>query len=105
VLECAGTEASVQTAIAATRPGGRVGRIGGPHYPAVPLAAETWVSNVTVGGGLAPVRAYLDELLPDVLSGTINPGRVFDRTVDLGGVPDGYQAMADRSALKVMIAP
>ena len=105
VLECAGTEASVQTAIAAARPGGRVGRIGGPHYPAVPLAGQTWVSNVTVGGGLAPVRAYLDELLPDVLSGTINPGRVFDRTVDLGGVPDGYQAMADRSALKVMIAP
>jgi threonine dehydrogenase-like Zn-dependent dehydrogenase len=50
-------------------------------------------------------RAYFEELLPDILEGRIEPGRVFDRTVDLDGVPDGYRAMADREVLKVMIKP
>jgi threonine dehydrogenase-like Zn-dependent dehydrogenase len=51
------------------------------------------------------VRAYLDELLPDVLAGRIEPGRVFDRNVGLDGVPDGYRVMADREAIKVMVTP
>ena len=55
--------------------------------------------------GPAPVRAYIDELLPDVLEGSIEPGRVFDRTVDLDGVPDGYRAMDDREAIKVLVKP
>jgi threonine dehydrogenase-like Zn-dependent dehydrogenase len=61
--------------------------------------------NITIGGGPAPVRAYLDELLPDVLEGRIDPGRVLDRTVGLDSVPDGYRAMADRDAIKVMVTP
>jgi threonine dehydrogenase-like Zn-dependent dehydrogenase len=61
--------------------------------------------HITIGGGPAPVRAYIDELLPDVLDGRIEPGRVFDRTVDLDGVPDGYRAMDDRESIKVMIKP
>lgn len=61
--------------------------------------------NVTLTGGVAPARAYIDELLPLALDGTIEPGKVFDRTVDLDGVPDGYQAMADRQALKVLVRP
>ena len=61
--------------------------------------------NVIVAGGPAPVRAYIDELLPDVMEGRIEPGRVFDRTVGLDGVPDGYRAMNEREALKVMIRP
>jgi hypothetical protein len=56
-------------------------------------------------GGVAPARAYIEELLPDVLDGTIQPGRVFDRTIRLEEVPDGYRAMADREALKVLIRP
>lgn len=52
-----------------------------------------------------PVRAYIDELLPDVLAGRIDPGRVFDRTVGLDGVADGYRAMNERTAIKVMIEP
>lgn len=56
-------------------------------------------------GGPAPARAYIAELLPDVLNGTIEPGRVFDRTVDLAGVPDGYRAMADRESIKVLVKP
>ena len=62
-------------------------------------------NNVTVSGGPAPVRAYIDEFLPDILEGKIEPGRVFDRTVPLDGVPDGYRAMDDRVAIKVMVAP
>jgi len=61
--------------------------------------------NVIVAGGPAPVRAYIDELWPDVMEGRIEPGRVFDRTVTLDGVPDGYRAMNDREAIKVMIRP
>ena len=61
--------------------------------------------NITLTGGVAPARAYIEELLPDVLDGTIEPGRVFDRTVGLDEVPDGYRAMADREALKVLIQP
>ena len=61
--------------------------------------------NITLTGGAAPARAYIEELLPDVLEGTIEPGRVFDRTVGLDEVPDGYRAMDDREALKVLIQP
>jgi threonine dehydrogenase-like Zn-dependent dehydrogenase len=105
VLECVGTEPSAQTAVEIARPGGGVGRVGVPHYPAIPLAEPMFYKNVTVGGGPAPVRAYIDELLPDVLEGRIEPGRVFDRTVGLDGVPDGYRAMADRESIKVLVKP
>ena len=60
---------------------------------------------MTVGGGPAPVRAYIDELLPDIVEGRIDPGRVFDRVVDVEGVPDGYRAMNDRESIKVMVEP
>jgi threonine dehydrogenase-like Zn-dependent dehydrogenase len=65
----------------------------------------TFFNNVSVAGGPAPTRAYIAELLPDVLAGRIEPGRVFDRTVGLDRVPDGYLAMKEREALKVMVRP
>jgi threonine dehydrogenase-like Zn-dependent dehydrogenase len=105
VLECVGTEQAMLTAVSITRPGGAVGRVGVPHYEAIPAAQPTFYNNVTVGGGPAPVRAYIEELLPDVLEGRIEPGRVFDRVVGLDGVPDGYRAMNEREALKVMVKP
>ena len=105
VLECVGTEQAVATSVAIARPGGAVGRVGVPHYQAVPAGELTFFRNVSVAGGPAPVRAYIDELLPDVLEGRIDPGRVFDRTVGLEGVPDGYRAMNEREALKVMVRP
>jgi threonine dehydrogenase-like Zn-dependent dehydrogenase len=105
VLECVGTEQSAETSVAIARPGGAVGRVGVPHYPAIPLAQPMFYKNVIVGGGPAPVRAYIDGLLPDILDGTIEPGRVFDRTVGLDGVPDGYRAMADRESIKVLVEP
>jgi threonine dehydrogenase-like Zn-dependent dehydrogenase len=105
VLECVGTEQATQTAVGIARPGGAVGRVGVPHYEAIPSAQPTFYGNITVGGGPAPVRAYIEELLPDVLEGRIEPGRVFDRSVGLDGVPDGYRAMNEREALKVMVEP
>jgi threonine dehydrogenase-like Zn-dependent dehydrogenase len=105
VLECVGTEQAIRTAVEITRPGGAVGRVGVPHYEAIPAAQPMFYNNVSVGGGPAPVRAYIAELLPDVLEGRIEPGRVFDRTVGLDEVPDGYRAMNEREAIKVMVKP
>jgi threonine dehydrogenase-like Zn-dependent dehydrogenase len=105
VLECVGTEAATQTAVEIARPGGAVGRVGVPHYDGIPGAKPTFYKNVTVSGGPAPVRAYIDELLPDILDGRIEPGRVFDSTVGLDNVPDGYRAMNDRESIKVLVEP
>jgi threonine dehydrogenase-like Zn-dependent dehydrogenase len=102
VLECVGTEQSMSDAVAIARPGGAIGRVGVPHYAGIP-GAQTFYKNVVVGGGPAPVRAYMNELLPDVLEGRIQPGRVFDRVVGLEEVPDGYRAMDQRESIKVMI--
>jgi threonine dehydrogenase-like Zn-dependent dehydrogenase len=104
-LECVGSEQAIRTAIAITRPGGAVGRVGVPHYGAIPDSQPMFYNNVTVGGGPAPVRAYIKELLPDVLEGRIEPGRVFDRTIGLDAVPDGYRMMNDRESIKVMVKP
>src|SRR5437899_11614775 len=105
VLECVGLDQSVETAIEIARPGGAVGRVGMPQHEAIPGAKPSFYNNVTVGGGPAPVRAYIDELLPDVLEGRIHPGRVFDQVIGLDQVPDGYRAMNDREAIKVMVIP
>jgi threonine dehydrogenase-like Zn-dependent dehydrogenase len=103
VLECVGAEPAMVTALGITRPGGAIGRVGVPHYEGIPAPLQSFYDNVSVGGGPAPVRAYIEELLPDVLEGRIEPGRVFDRITNLDGVPDGYRAMNEREAIKVMI--
>ena len=104
VLECVGSEQASKTAVSITRPGGAIGRVGVPHYAGVP-AEQTFYDNILIGGGPAPVRAYIDELLPDILEGRIEPGRVFDRVASLDEVPDGYRAMNDRQSIKVMVKP
>jgi threonine dehydrogenase-like Zn-dependent dehydrogenase len=77
-----------------------------PQYEEAPIGfGSLFGRNITLTGGPAPVRAYVEDLLPDVLEGRIEPGRVFDRTVDLDGVPDGYRAMDTRQALKVLVRP
>jgi threonine dehydrogenase-like Zn-dependent dehydrogenase len=103
VLECVGLDDSVRTALSIARPGGAVGRVGLPQGESIPLSQRTFFNNVSIGGGPAPARAYIEELLPDVLEGRIEPGRVFDRVVRLDGVPDGYRAMNDREAVKVLV--
>jgi threonine dehydrogenase-like Zn-dependent dehydrogenase len=105
VLECVGLSHSTEAAISIARPGGAVGRVGVPQDETMPASRTAFYRNVTVGGGPAPVRAYIEELLPDILEGRIQPGKVFDRTVGLDGVPDGYRAMADRESIKVMVRP
>jgi threonine dehydrogenase-like Zn-dependent dehydrogenase len=103
VLECVGLGQSTLTALSIARPGGAVGRVGNPQESTLPAAELTFRNNITIAGGPAPVRAYIAELLPEILEGKIQPGRVFDRTVNLDGVPEGYRAMNDRKAIKVLI--
>jgi threonine dehydrogenase-like Zn-dependent dehydrogenase len=103
VLECVGHGQSTETALGIARAGGAVGRVGVPQRDSVPAAIPTFFRNVTIAGGPAPVRAYIEELMVDILEGRIDPGRVFDRTTNLAGVPDGYRAMNEREAIKVMI--
>jgi hypothetical protein len=105
VLECVGLEQATVTALRIARPGGAVGRVGVPQEETMPEAVATFFDNVTIAGGPAPVRAYVEELLPDVLEGRIEPGRVFDRVIGLEEVPDGYRAMNEREAIKVLIEP
>jgi len=105
VLECVGLEDSMVTAFEIARPGGAVGRVGVPQDDTIPASQTAFFANITVSGGPAPARAYVEELLPDVLEGRIEPGRVFDRTVPLDETPEGYRAMNDREAIKVMVEP
>src|SRR6266446_933488 len=104
VLECVGLGQSMLTAVSIARPGGAVGRVGVPQDETMPGSRLAFYGNVTVSGGPAPTRAYMKELLPDVLEGRIEPGRVFDQAVPLEKVPEGYRAMNDRTAIKVLIS-
>jgi threonine dehydrogenase-like Zn-dependent dehydrogenase len=103
VLECVGSLDSMRTALEIVRPGGAIGRVGVPHYDAIPDSEQSFYRNVTISGGPAPVREYIDELLPDILEGKIQPGHVFDHVTTIDGVPDGYRAMHERKAIKAMI--
>jgi threonine dehydrogenase-like Zn-dependent dehydrogenase len=105
VLECVGLEQATVTALSVVRPGGAVGRVGVPQEETIPEGTSTFFDNVTIAGGPAPARAYIEGLLPDVLEGRIEPGRVFDRVATLDEVPDGYRAMNDRESIKVMVTP
>ncbi|WP_326761200.1 zinc-dependent alcohol dehydrogenase family protein [Streptomyces phaeochromogenes] len=105
VVEAVGTEQSMRTAVSITRDGGAIGFVGVPHGSGTGLDLSVMFDrNIALRGGVAPVRTYIPELLPDVLDGTIDPSPVFDLTVGLEGVPDGYKAMDERTALKVMVA-
>jgi hypothetical protein len=76
-----------------------------PQDETIPGSETAFYANVTISGGPAPARHYVEELLADVLEGRIEPGRVFDRTVGLDGVPDGYRAMDERESIKVLVEP
>jgi len=104
VLECVGTGQAMNTALAVARPGATVGYVGVPH--GVELPVRTMFSrNIGVAGGVAPVRQYLPALRDDVLSGAIEPGRVFDLELPLDQVAEGYAAMDERRAIKTMLRP
>jgi hypothetical protein len=103
ILECVGSDDSIRTSLNIVRPGGAIGRVGVPHYEAIPAAETAFYNNVTVSGGPAPVRAYMKDLIPDILEGRVKPGRVFDLVTNIDGAPEGYRAMNEREAIKVMI--
>ncbi|MET8980299.1 zinc-dependent alcohol dehydrogenase family protein [Streptomyces sp. NPDC004539] len=104
VVEAVGTEQSMRTALDIARDGGAVGFVGVPHGSGTGVDLTTMFNrNVALRGGVAPVRAYIPELLPDILDGTIDPSPVFDLTVGVEDVPAGYKAMDERTALKVLI--
>ncbi|WNV87544.1 zinc-binding dehydrogenase [Umezawaea sp. Da 62-37] len=104
VLEAVGHMAAYEMAVGAVRPGGVISRVGVPQYERAPVGfGSLFGHNVTLTGGPAPVRAYIDELLPAVLDGTVDPGKVFDLAIDLEQTPDGYRAMDRREALKTLI--
>jgi len=102
-LECVGTGQSVATALAITRPGSMVGMVGVPHGVEASIAETIVFRNVGLRGGVAPARAYIPELLGEVLDGSINPGRVFDFETDLDHVAEAYKAMDERRAIKSLI--
>ncbi|GAA1949581.1 zinc-dependent alcohol dehydrogenase family protein [Microbacterium deminutum] len=105
VLECVGTKESMDQALRSTRPGGMVGYVGVPNGgPELPIR-QMFNRNVGVNGGVAPVRGYIEELLPDVRSGAIKPGLVFDLVLPLGEAAEAYAAMDERRATKVLLRP
>lgn len=105
VLECVGTSATIATALGICRAGGIVSCVGAPQYSEAPLNFGTFLRNITVTGGVAPARAYINELMPDILNGNITPGRVFDQEIALDDIALGYAAMAERRALKTIVRP
>ena len=104
VLECVGTQESTMQAIRSTRPGGVVSYVGVPHGVELE-GTELFFAHVHVHGGPAPVRRYLPELIDLVLNEKINPGKVFDLTLALDQVAEGYRAMDERRATKTLLRP
>ena len=106
VIEAVGALPAYQQAIGTVRPGGIISRVGVPQYEDGPIGWDSlFRHNIRMAGGPAPVRAYMRELMPDILDGAIDPGKVFDTTIDLKAVSSGYQDMADRKSLKILITP
>ncbi|HEY0951983.1 zinc-dependent alcohol dehydrogenase family protein [Nocardioides sp.] len=104
VLECVGTDDAIKTAFSIARPGSTVGFVGVPHGVELPVR-RMFQRNVGLAGGMAPTRRYLPELLDHVLAGRIEPGLVFDSTLPLDDVAEGYRAMDERRAIKVLLEP
>lgn len=106
VLEAVGHLPAYEQALGVVRAGGVISRVGVPQYDEAPIGFGTlFLPNLTLTGGPAPARAYIERLLPGVLDGSVAPGKVFDRTVGFDDIPAGYRAMDERSALKVLIEP
>ena len=105
VLECVGTLEAINMALHMTRPGRAVSCVGFTHASQAPDLTYRLFQNITITGGVAPARAYLPELLKDVIAGKLDPSPILDMTVDLDGVPTGYAAMDERSAIKVLVRP
>ena len=104
VLECVGTQESMMQAVRSTRKGGYVSYVGVPHGVEL-KGEELFYAHVHLHGGPAPVRRFLPELIDLVWNGRINPGKVFDLTLPLDQVAEGYRAMDERRAIKTLLQP
>jgi threonine dehydrogenase-like Zn-dependent dehydrogenase len=104
VLECVGTQESMMQAIRATRPAGSVGYVGVPHGVSLD-GQKLFFAHVHLHGGPAPVRRFLPDLINLVWNGKFNPGKVFDLTLPLDQVAEGYRAMDERRAIKALLRP
>jgi threonine dehydrogenase-like Zn-dependent dehydrogenase len=104
VLECVGTNESMTQALRSTRPGGNIGFVGVPHGVNLP-AEELFYSHVGLRGGPAPVRRFLPDLIDLIWKQEIDPGKVFDLTLPLEQVAEGYRAMDERRAIKTLLRP
>jgi len=104
VLECVGTDESMNQAMRSTRPGGFVGVVGLPHGVEI-RGDRLFYSHVALRGGPAPVRRFLPHLIDLILGGDTTPGRVFDQILPLGQIADGYRAMDERRAIKTLLMP
>jgi threonine dehydrogenase-like Zn-dependent dehydrogenase len=104
VCEAVGTAESMTQAVRAVRPGGLVGVVGVPHGVELPVT-EMFFRNVGIKGGPASVPKYLPDLLDRVLTGKIEPGKVFDLQLPLGQVAEAYAAMDERRAIKALLKP
>lgn len=102
VLECVGTNESMETAVKLAKPGSSIGVVGHPGHVELPYA-QIFFKNVGIKGGVAPARNYIPELIEDVLNGTINPGLVFDLQADLENIKEAYEAMDERRAIKSLL--
>ncbi len=106
VIEAVGHLDAYETALGVVRPGGTISRVGVPQYDLAPTGfTSMFGGNITLTGGPAPVRAYVEELMPDILAGRVEPGLVFDHTVGLDEVPEGYRLMNQREVLKALVRP
>jgi len=103
VLECVGAESALETTAAVVRPGGNIGYVGAPHVEDPSFLQPLFFSNVSFTGGPAPTREYAEELMEDVLQGTLDPSPIFTKTVTLDDVPEGYEAMDEREAIKTLV--
>lgn len=106
VLEAVGYMSAYEQAVGVVRAGGTISRVGVPQYNEAPVGFPSLFGpNITLTGGPAPARAYIETLLPGVLDGTVNPGKVFDHEIPLTDIAAGYRAMNDRTSLKVIVRP
>lgn len=103
VLECVGTQDAIDLSIAITRDYGMIGRVGAAQYQNIPMDFGTVMRNIGIYGGVAPARAYIETLMPHILDGSINPGKMFDLSVNIDDITSGYKAMADRTAIKTLV--
>ncbi|MFB6295038.1 MAG: zinc-binding dehydrogenase, partial [Candidatus Nanohaloarchaea archaeon] len=105
VMECVGLSETLNEAAQVCRPGGTVGYVGVPHLDDT-FDLETYFrKNLTLRGGVAPVRRYIEELMEDVLQGVLDPSPVFTKQVGIEDVPEGYEAMHRREDIKVLVRP